>query len=362
MKISRVQILILLWISVSLSASDAFSEKPQDEAPQIKVTTVQSKAVTLTQQYVCQLHSQRHIEVRAPAEGYLAAIPIKEGQTVKREDLLFQVRPLMDKEKLDTENENKMVAIKSPFGGMIDRLKRQQGSFVQKGETLTTLSDNSVMWVYFNVSEKRYLEYVAELGQSRQSPDIEVMLADGNKFSQPGKIGAIGAEFNAGNVAFRADFPNPNNLLRHGQTGTVLISEVQNDAIVIPQRATLEALNKRYVYVVDKDDVAHQREILIQNESEDLFVVIKGVVVGDKIVLEGGQTRSRRCQGRIRRSLTGGGHGHARRNQLRIGDHDGDIRPLGQNHVIGHDATAALDLALETMTNQSCSARGLRWR
>ena len=67
----------------------------------------------------------------------------------------------------------------------------------------------------------------------------------------------------------------------------MLISQVQNDAIVVPQRATFEVLGKRYVYVVDKDDVAHQREIVIQNELDDLFVVKTGVGVDDKIVLEG---------------------------------------------------------------------------
>ena len=115
------------------------------------------------------------------------------------------------------------------------------------------------------------------------------MLANGNKFDQIGKIGAIEADFNneTGNIPFRADFPNPDRLLRHGQTGTVLISRVQNDAIVIPQRATFEVLQKRYVYVVDKDDVAHQREIAVQNELEDLFVIKNGLGVDDKIVLEG---------------------------------------------------------------------------
>ena len=118
------------------------------------------------------------------------------------------------------------------------------------------------------------------------------MLANGNKFEQLGKIGAIEADFNnqTGNIPFRADFPNRNpgdRLLRHGQTGTILISRVQNDAIVIPQRATFEVLQKRYVYVVDKDNVAHQREIVIQNELEDLFVIKDGVGVEDKIVLEG---------------------------------------------------------------------------
>ena len=90
-----------------------------------------------------------------------------------------------------------------------------------------------------------------------------------------------------GNIAFRADFPNPDGLLRHGQTGTILIPRKVHDAIVIPQRATFEILDKRYVYVVDKDDVVHRREIVVQDEVDDIFVIKKGVGVGDRIVLEG---------------------------------------------------------------------------
>ena len=123
----------------------------------------------------------------------------------------------------------------------------------------------------------------------KEDPKIELVLANGNAFQHVGKIGAIGAEFNSssGNIAFRADFPNPERLLRHGQTGTVLIHQVLNDVVAIPQRATFEILDKRYVYVVDKDHLAHRREIVIQNETEDQFVVKKGVGVGDTIVLEG---------------------------------------------------------------------------
>jgi membrane fusion protein, multidrug efflux system len=177
----------------------------------------------------------------------------------------------------------------APFDGLVGRFPCQRGSLVLKGETLTTLSDNSLMWVYFNVPEARYLEYMADVSQNKEDPKIELVLANGNKFQHVGKIGAIAAEFNTdtGDIAFRTDFPNPDRLLRHGQTGTVLINRVLKDAIVIPQRATFEILDKRYVYVVDMDHVAHQREIVIQNETEDLFVVKKGVGVGDKIVLEG---------------------------------------------------------------------------
>jgi membrane fusion protein (multidrug efflux system) len=76
-------------------------------------------------------------------------------------------------------------------------------------------------------------------------------------------------------------------LLRHGQTGTILIHRVQKDAIVIPQRATFEILAKKYAYVIDDDGTIQQREIVIQNEQDDIFIIAQGLDAHDKIVLEG---------------------------------------------------------------------------
>jgi membrane fusion protein (multidrug efflux system) len=206
---------------------------------------------------------------------------------VKQGDLLFQLRPLRTKEARDDKKERPLVSINAPFDGMIDRLPYQRGSVVLKGETLTNLFDNSMMRAYFNVPETRYFEYMAGVKQYKEDSKVELVLADGSKFQQLGKLGTIGAVFNAGMIAFRADFPNPDRLLRHGQTGTVLISHLQKDAIVIPLKATFQVLDRRYVWVVDKDDVAHRREIVVQNELDDRFVIKKGVGVGDKIVIEG---------------------------------------------------------------------------
>jgi membrane fusion protein (multidrug efflux system) len=137
---------------------------------------------------------------------------------------------------------------------------------------------------------------MAEKGQDKFSVDVKLMLANQDKFKPDGKIdraqkiGAIEANFNneTGNIAFRADFPNPNRLLRHGQTGTVSIDQVVHDAIQIPQRASFENLAKRYVYIVDKDNVVHQREIVVEHELDDIFVIKKGILdVNDKIILEG---------------------------------------------------------------------------
>ena len=123
----------------------------------------------------------------------------------------------------------------------------------------------------------------------RRRTESSSTLASQTTFPQPGKIGAIEAQFNneTGNIAFRADFPNPDRLLRHGQTGTILIHRTLHDATVIPQRAVFDLLDKRYVWVMDEDDVAHQRLITVKLTMEDVFVIKSGLDVKDKIVLEG---------------------------------------------------------------------------
>ncbi|HEX5442983.1 MAG TPA: efflux RND transporter periplasmic adaptor subunit [Pirellulales bacterium] len=343
MNASPISAILLAVVCLSLPACNLHRDEHHEEAHQIVATNPRATTVTLTQQYVCQIHSQRHIPVRALESGYLEAIKVREGQQVKEGDPLFKVIPVLYQKKADAEvaeakvkemelsyaknmyrqnvvSKNEVLlleakllkaraaadlanaelnfaTVKAPFDGIIDRLHHQQGSLVEDGEILTTLSDNSVMWGYFNVPEKRYLEYMTNL-QQQNNLKIELLLANGKKFDQLGKMewdgalwkaGAIEADFNneTGNISFRADFPNPQRLLRNGQTGTVLISRVENDAIVIPQRATFEVLTKRYVYVIDDENVAHQREIAIDNELEDVFVIKSGVGVNDKIVLEG---------------------------------------------------------------------------
>ncbi len=310
-------------------------EPPQRENQKIVATSPETKDVLITQSYVCQIRSQRHINVRALANGYLEEIFVKEGQAVKKGDVMFKILPILYQAKYDTAKaeferadleykyteslykknavsqhevaqfkakalamkakmelakaELNFTDVRAPFDGILDRQHEQVGSLINERDILTTLSDNRVMWVYFNVPEAHYLEYMAGRGQAKEAPRIELVLANGRKFPYPTTNITIEAKFNneTGNIPFRADFANPDDLLRHGQSGTLLIHRTLNNALVIPRRATFEKLDKRYVYVVAKDGVAHQREIVIQNESEDLYVIKKGLDVNDRIVVEG---------------------------------------------------------------------------
>lgn len=332
MKVSPILIIILALISFSLPACN--KQKVERKAPKIVITSPQIRTVTIPQEYSCQIRAQRHIKIRAVARGNVEAIAVKDGQRVKEGDLIFKVKPALKQarrdvapaeadlaqresdfsKKLSTDKEfsqNESVAearrarsvakaqlaaaelnletIKAPFDGVVDGLHLQVGSLVQDGEILATLSDSSLIWAYFNVPEARYLDFMTDPSHPKEDLQIELILANGKKFEQIGKLGSIDANFNkdTGTIAFRADFPNPDRVLRHGQTGVVSIRRVLNDALVIPQRATFELLNKRYVYVVDKDNIVHRREIVIQYELDDLFVIKSGLSLEDKIVLEG---------------------------------------------------------------------------
>src|SRR5262249_45091989 len=154
--------------------------------------------------------------------------------------------------KLDlAQAEMNFTKVRAPFDGIVDRLHEQQGSLIKEGDVLTTLSDNSMMWVYFNVPEATYLDYMSNVSNEKNGWRLELVLGNGSKFKERGQIGAIEAKFNqeTGNIPFRADFPNPKGLLRHGQTGNILINRTLKKAIIIPQRATFDILDKRYVFV-----------------------------------------------------------------------------------------------------------------
>jgi membrane fusion protein (multidrug efflux system) len=170
----------------------------------------------------------------------------------------------------------------------MDRFRVRLGSLLEEGELLTTLSDNSEVWVYFNVSESDYLDFKSKDNDVQQAP-VRLKLANGKLFDQKGKIDTIEADFNneTGNIAFRASFPNPDGLLRHGETGNILLQLPLENVLVIPQKATFEILDKRFVYLVNKKGEVESRQIQVADELEHIFVIESGLKETDKILLEG---------------------------------------------------------------------------
>ena len=288
----------------------------------------------IEKEYVCQIHSVQHIEVRALEKGYLQEVLVDEGQQVKEGQLMFRIRPVLYQAEVEraqaeadfaqieyrntksladsnvvSPNELAMAKaqydkakaelgmaqahlgfteIRAPFEGVVGRFHVRKGSLLDEGEVLTELSDNRLIWVYFNVPESEYLNY-KKLPSSGTGTRVQLKLANGEKFDQVGEITAIESDFNntTGNIAFRATFPNPNALLRHGQTGNILMVSQLKDVLLIPQKATFEVLDHRYVYVIDKDSVIHSTRVHFGAELQHLFVVNEGLKREDRILLEG---------------------------------------------------------------------------
>ncbi|MCK7557958.1 efflux RND transporter periplasmic adaptor subunit [Chitinophaga sedimenti] len=274
--------------------------------------------------------------MRAQEKGFLDQIYVDEGQYVKAGQILFRIMPklyeaelqkaqaevsaaeielqntkaLVDKNVV-SKNEQAMAQakleqakaeaslaklhlsfteIRAPFDGTIDRIPKKLGSLIDEGELLTSLSDNSQMFAYFNVSEPEYLDYQTN-AKSRGDAKVNLLLANNQPLPYKGAVETIESEFDSetGNIAFRARFPNPDKLLKHGETGKVRMTMPLKNAMIIPQKATYEIQDKVYVFVIDKDGKARSRNIVITGELPDLYVVQSGLQDGDKILLEGVQ-------------------------------------------------------------------------
>lgn len=328
----KIPIFIGLLAVLCVIGCDSKHEEKQEERTFL-VTNPVLRDTSYTKEYVCQIHSIRHIELRALEKGYLQKIAVDEGEHVKKGQQMFKIMPNVyeaELQKAKAENEaakieyqnTKMLAdssvvspnelamakadydrakadvtlaqthlgftqVNAPFNGIIDHLEVREGSLLDEGEKLTTLSDNSKMWVYFNVPEAEYLDYMMNADKNDKQK-VNLLLANNQEFNQEGTVETIEGEFNneTGNIAFRATFPNPDGVLRHGETGNIMMNTKLDHALLIPQKATFEVLDKRFVFVVGKDNVLHQKEITVDAEIPHLFA-IEGLTENDKVLLEG---------------------------------------------------------------------------
>ena len=313
--------------------------KKKEEKEEVTVYPVTVPVVmdtVINKEYVAQIQSVKNIEVRAQEKGFLEKIFVDEGQYVHAGQTLFRIMPklyqaellkakaeveqasielknastlagnnivsknerAMAKAKLDAANAEMKLAqihlsftdIKAPFSGIINRLPLKLGSLVDEGDLLTSLSDNTNIYTYFNVSEPEYLSYQTHVAD-RGTDQISLITANGEVYPEKGLIQTIEGEFDneTGNIAFRAKFPNPNKLLRNGETGKVQMTMPVHNALIIPQKATYEIQDQKYVFVVDKNGTARSRNVKIAYELPDLYVVGSGLSKGDQILLEGVQ-------------------------------------------------------------------------
>lgn len=202
---------------------------------------------------------------------------------------------LAEAQQVTAQNNFSYTEVKSPSNGVVGSIPFRIGSLVSPSmvEPLTTVSDNSEMYVYFSMTEKQLLNLGREHSSLKEAiatmPAIELELSDGKLYAHKGKIETISGVIDArtGAVSLRATFPNPEQLLRTGGSGVVLFPYNQENCLVIPQSATYEIQDRKFVYRVDSSKaVSTQVDIFPINNGKE-FIVTKGLSEGDVIVLDG---------------------------------------------------------------------------
>lgn len=335
------------------ACNDKPGQAAQEAAPPkvLPVTHVLVKDTNLFREYVADIQAVQNVELRARVQGFLERIYVDEGQVVKKGQLLFKIndeeyraelakananlesaiaeakaselevdrlKVMVDKKvisetelsvaraklkaviarieearwaKSNAELRLSYTSVRSPFHGIIDRIPFKVGSLIDHGTLMTTVSDISEVFVYFNVSEDEYLEYVkttvAESGKDNRL--VTLMLADGTLYPFEGSVETMGGEFQAstGSISFRARFPNPNSLLKHGATGKIRLSNTLTDAIMIPQKAVFEIQDKNFVFLVDSTNQVRMKHFVPKTRFSHYYIVESGLQSGDKIVFEG---------------------------------------------------------------------------
>ncbi len=298
--------------------------------------------------YVADIQAVRNVEVRARINGFLNKIYVDEGQHVTKGQLLFslndeelqaglarakaalssaiaeakaaqlevdRVKLLTDKKVLaktelevaearlaafnakieearseisNATTQLSYTSIRAPFTGVMDRIPLKTGSYVTEGSLLTTVSDIAEMYAYFNVSETEYLEY-SRSKASNNDREVQLTLADGSPYAYTGKIETVESEFeeNTGSIAFRAKFPNPKQLLRHGASGKVVLTNHLENALLLPQKAVFEMQDKNYVYILDSANHVKMKSFEPQARIQHSYIVHGGLQPGEKVVYEG---------------------------------------------------------------------------
>jgi RND family efflux transporter MFP subunit len=302
----------------------------------------------ITREYIADIQSVQNVEIRAKLRGFIENIYVDEGKPVQQGQIIFTLsnqelqedlrklnaqmnsalaeskiaeielnntRTLLEKNivsqpefdmakaKVDASQARieecrsaisgaefnlSLTKIRAPFSGIINRIPNKIGSLIEEGALLTTISNNKDVFAYFNVSEKEYLDFIKSKDLANQK-EVTLVLADNQTYPYKGTIETVEGEFdkNTGNIAFRAKFPNPEQILKHGCSGKILVNNVLKNALLVPQKSTFEIQGNIYVYLVDNDNAVQLRKITPSQRISLSYAITSGLTANDKFIYEG---------------------------------------------------------------------------
>ena len=320
--------------------SQQTSQRPPAPFP---ITQIQPKTVTGFTEYPARIEGVINSDVRAKTSGYIQKVLVDEGQKVSKDEVLFKLEtqslsqdaaaakarinvaqvevdkliPLVEKNiispvQLETAKANLAQAkaayssvsanigyatIKSPVDGYVGTINFREGALVSPNTAtpLTTVSNISKVYAFFSLNETQYLDFLqnAEGKNLKEKlgnyPDVNLILANGNTYSEKGSIQTSSGQVNqnTGTVSLRAVFSNPNQLLTNGNSGKIQIPTVYENATVVPQDATFEQQGNIMIFKLGENNMVASTLIKIKANIDNLYVVESGLEPKDKIVVSG---------------------------------------------------------------------------
>ncbi len=352
---TMIQCVLVAFFMMTTACKDKPQQSPSETGSGYKTMEIATSSKTFSTSYSASIKGKQDVEIRPRISGLITEIKVVEGQRVKKGQTLFvidqvayratlqtaqaevqaaqaevdtsrltaqskkelyaqEVVSLYDlqtaenslksaeatlaqkkAELINAENNLSFTVIKSPSDGVVGTLPYRVGALVNSSITtpLTTVSDNSEMFVYFSLIENQVLSLVRRYGSLPKAlemmPEVELKLSDGSVYDRKGRIESISGviDGNTGSVSLRAVFPNKDGMLLSGGAGSVVYPYTLENVIVIPQAATYELQDKKFVYKV-VNGIAQSTEInvLAVNDGTS-YVVVSGLSVGDIIVAEG---------------------------------------------------------------------------
>ena len=348
----------LLTAIVGLAVLTSCGKKQQQQMPSAvyKTVKVSTQTIQLDTEYSATIRGRQDIDVYPQVGGTLQKLCVTEGQTVKKGQTLFIIdqvpfqaalntaeaalkaaeaqqataelnynsrKQLFDErvvsefdmqtahnallsakaavaqakaQVVNARNSLSYTVVKSPSDGVVGTLPYRQGALVGSSmpKPLTTVSDNSQMYVYFSLNESELLKLAREYGSIDSAvvnmPPVRLLLVDGSEYEEVGKVESVSGvvDRSTGSVQLRAVFNNPNKLLHSGSTGNVIIPATFENVIVVPAAATVQTQDKFKVFIVDENGIAHSQLITINEKNGgNEFIVTSGLKGGEEIVAEG---------------------------------------------------------------------------
>ena len=351
MKTGLLAIPFAVLVTLMGSCTVKSTENRKEDVKQVPVAELTVMDTTIYTEYIADIQAAKNVELRSRLAGFLEKIYVDEGTEVKAGQVLFQLNDeeykadyakaeaalniaISEAKKIELEKkrtkklveknivsttESDLIAvqykaalskieeakavksqaqtklsqtrIRAPFNGRIDRILLKEGSLLEEGSLITSISDLGAVNVYFDISEAEYLNLASDSSFQRNAfrREVKLYLANGQEYPNIGEARIVESEFNpgTGSISLRAKFPNAEGLLKHGASGKIAVPLSTGNTAFVHQKSVLEVQDKTYVYVLNDDSTVEMKPFQAGQRIGHYYVVNGGLDKGQKIVFAG---------------------------------------------------------------------------